>query len=530
MKLSFLGADREVTGSCHGLEANGLRVLVDCGMIQGKGGDRNQAFAFEPEQINAVVLTHAHIDHSGRLPLLTKRGFHGKIHATRATCDLLGAMLLDSAHIQESDAKWASKKNRRAGKAVAEPLYTIKDAEACLKQLVAHEYGERVQLGDGLSFTFVDAGHLMGSAYALVDAEENGIKKRIAFSGDIGNVNQPIIRDPSYLHQADYAIMESTYGDRVHGAPDDVTVELAKIIDKTLARGGNVIVPAFAVGRAQELLYYIRDMKQRKLVPSQPNFQVYLDSPLAAETTEIFDRNLRECADDQTEAVVASGADPIKFHGLHIIESQDQSMALNDDPDPKVIIASSGMCEAGRIQHHLKHNLWRTECSVAIVGFQAEGTVGRKLVDGEDSVRLLGEQIKVCAEVHNFRGMSGHADRDGLMKWIQAFDVKPARVFVVHGEAATCDVFAGALKDAGFSPYVPKFEGAYDLLADRELAAGADIGQPAEEAHEPTGALARLTAAGQRLMSLIKGSKAAGQGEMDKLAREINELCRKWEP
>ncbi len=523
MKLSFFGADREVTGSCHCLDVNGTRVLIDCGMIQGKGEDRNEALPFEPERIDAVILTHAHIDHSGRLPLLTKRGYRGKIHATRATCDLLSAMLLDSAHIQESDAKWASKKNRRAGKKALDPLYTIQDAEACLKQLEAHEYGETVQLSEGLSFSFIDAGHLMGSAYALVDAEENGIHKRIAFSGDIGNTNQPIIRDPSYLHQADYAIMESTYGDRLHGAPDDVTVELAKIIDRTLKRGGNVIVPAFAVGRAQELLYYIRDMKHRKLVPSQPNFQVYLDSPLAAETTEVFDKNLRECGDDQTKAVMATGADPIRFRGLHIIESQQESMALNDDDTPKVIIASSGMCEAGRIQHHLKHNLWRKECSVAIVGFQAEGTVGRKLVDGEGSVRLLGEVIKVEAEVHNFRGMSGHADRDGLLKWICAFEEKPKRVFIVHGESATCDVFASALKEKGFDTYVPGFEAEYDLLADRELAAGA----AAEEKPAPKaeGALSRLQAAAARIAALVKGF---GDGEADQLAREINELCRKW--
>lgn len=531
MQIVFYGADKEVTGSCHCLEACGKKILIDCGLYQGESEAENRNFPFYPSQIDAVVVTHAHIDHSGRLPLLVKEGFQGKIYATGATCDLLSIMLRDSAHIQTVDAMNSNRKNRRAGEQLKEPLYTVEDAEETLKQLSSCIYGETVELFDGIRLRMTDAGHLLGSASVEIWVEENGETKKIVFSGDIGNVNQPIIRDPQYLTEADYVVMESTYGNRDHEPAANYIPQLAEVFDKTFAAGGNVVIPSFAVGRTQELLYYIREMKEQHLVKSLPDFPVYVDSPLAAEATKIYSGDLTGYADDATVEVIRRGFRPLEFSNLHTCASTQESQALNEDPDPKVIISSSGMCEAGRIRHHLKHNLWRPECSIVFVGFQAEGTLGRMLIDGVRQVKLFGEQVAVQAQIHNFKALSGHADRTGLLKWIDSFEQKPKRVFIVHGEQFTAEDFAEELKRRGFDPYVPNFKAAVDLTADRIVSEGVapEARRPMRGAGKTSSAFSRLIAAGQRLLRVIQHNEGGANKDLARFADQIISLCDKWD-
>ena len=378
MKLTFFGAARAVTGSCHCVECGGKKILVDCGLQQGRDERDNQELDFAAGYIDAVVVTHAHIDHSGRIPLLVKQGFTGNIYCTRLTGQLLSIMLRDSAHIQESDAQWQNQKGKRAGEEPVEPLYTVHDAEEAVKRIVTCEYGTTLQIADGVKVRFVDAGHLLGSASVEMWLTEGDDTRKVVFSGDIGNRDQPIIRDPQYIRDADYVLTESTYGDRLHDMDKDpdYTADLAAIIDETLGNGGNVIIPSFAVGRTQELLYFIREMKEQGLVKSVPGFSVVVDSPLAGEATRIFSGDLHGYLDEEAIAALKGGA-LFQFPGLTITESSDESRALNLDPTPKVIISASGMCDAGRIRHHLKHNLWRPECAVVFVGYQAEGSLGR---------------------------------------------------------------------------------------------------------------------------------------------------------
>lgn len=380
MKLTFFGAARAVTGSCHCVECGGKKILIDCGLQQGRDERNNQELDFNPGYIDAVIVTHAHIDHSGRIPLLVKQGFQGNIYCTRLTGQLLSIMLRDSAHIQESDAQWMNQKGRRAGEEPVEPLYTVADAEEAIKHIVTCEYGTRLQIEDGVKARFMDAGHLLGSSCVELWLTEGRETRKIVFSGDIGNPLQPIIREPDVITQADYVVTESTYGDRLHDISQkpDYTYELALIIDEVLARGGNVVIPSFAVGRTQELLYFIREMKEQRLVGSVPNFQVYVDSPLAGEATRIFSGDLRGYLDDAAIEALKEGA-LFQFPGLNVVESSEESKALNEDPTPKVIISASGMCDAGRVRHHLKHNLWRKESAIVFVGYQAEGSLGRRL-------------------------------------------------------------------------------------------------------------------------------------------------------
>ena len=376
MKLSFYGAAREVTGSCHGVEVGGKKLLVDCGLYQGSENNYGQEFPFDPQSVDYVVMTHAHIDHSGRLPLLVKKGFNGKIYATGATIKLLDIMLRDSAHIQEMEAEWKSRKRKRSGGKEVEPLYTVKDAEEVFKHFVPCTYGTEIKVDEGVKIRFADAGHLLGSAFVEMWLTEGDTTKKVVFSGDIGNVGQPIIRDPQYVKEADFALMEATYGDRNHEVPPDYTEDLAKVFDKTLGEGGNVVIPSFAIGRTQELLYFIREMKERGLVQSAPDFPVYVDSPLANAATRIYEGDLEGYLDSETLEVIKAGRKYISFKNLNISETVEDSKAINFDKTPKVIISSSGMCEAGRIRHHLKHNLWCPNCAIVFVGFQAKGTLG----------------------------------------------------------------------------------------------------------------------------------------------------------
>ena len=415
MKLYFIGADHEVTGSCHYVEACGKRFLVDCGMEQGKDVFENVEIPVPASQIDYVLLTHAHIDHSGLLPLLFKNGFRGEIISTFATSDLCSIMLRDSAHIQEFEAEWRNRKGRRAGKEEFVPLYTMDDALGAVELFHPCDYNQKIELTEGISIRFTDVGHLLGSASIEIWITEDGVSKKIVFSGDIGNTNQPLIKDPEYLSEADYVVMESTYGDRTHGERPDYVTELANIIQETFDRGGNVVIPAFAVGRTQEMLYFIREIKEKGLVTGHGCFKVFVDSPLAIEATNVFNKNFRACFDEDAMKLINAGINPIKFDGLNLAVSSDESRAINFDMEPKVIISASGMCDAGRIKHHLKHNLWRKECTVLFVGYQGAGTLGRALTEGANYVKLFGETIEVQAEIRKLSGISGHADKNGLL-------------------------------------------------------------------------------------------------------------------
>ena len=533
MKLAFYGADQCVTGSCHCLEANGKRILIDCGLQQGRDEVDNRSLPFHPGSIDCVLITHAHIDHSGRVPLLLKEGFAGRIVTTRVTAELLDIMLQDSAHIQESDAAYKNRKNERAGRELEEPLYTVADAQRVREFLQTCEYGERVEICPGVTAEFIDAGHLLGSASIKLTVTENGETRTIVFSGDIGNVEQPIIRDPQHFTGADFVVMESTYGDRNHTEVWSYTDQLAQIIDETLGKGGNVVIPSFAVGRTQELLYFIREIKDKGLVTSVKDFPVYVDSPLAKAATSIFCSDLRGYLDEDAAELVRDGTAMFQFPGLRLTETTDESKLLNTDTTPKVIISASGMCDAGRIRHHLKYNLWRPESAVVFVGFQAQGTLGRYLLDGAASVRLFGEEVAVRAKVVNFPGLSSHADRDHLLDWISRFNApKPRHVFVVHGDRDVAPVFARSVESMGFEAHAPQYTEEYDLLAQRVTAVGYLPERKVkafEGAPKLSAAYERLVQVGESLAALIRRSKGRDNKTLAAFAESIRKLIERFE-
>ena len=532
MKLSFFGADQCVTGSCHCLEVNGKKILIDCGLQQGRDEVDNSSLPFHAGEIDFVLVTHAHIDHSGRIPMLLKQGFQGRIFATRLTAQLLDIMLQDSAHIQESDAEYQNRKNLRAGRPTVEPLYTVEDALRVKEFLTTCEYGEKVDLCEGVSMECIDAGHLLGSASMKLTLTENGETRTIVFSGDIGNVDQPIIRDPQFFHEADFVVMESTYGNRNHTEVWSYTDELAQIIDETLGKGGNVVIPSFAVGRTQELLYFIRQIKDENLVKSVPNFDVYVDSPLSKAATTIFCGDLRGYLDEEAVALVKDGTHMFNFPGLHLTETVDESKNLNLDPSPKVIISASGMCDAGRIRHHLKHNLWRPESAVVFVGFQSPGTLGRHLLDGAESVKMFGEEIAVRAKIVNFQGLSSHADRDHLLNWIDQFaSAKPTHVFVVHGDREVAPAFAADLAERGFAAHAPRYTEVYDLLTDRIVEQGY-LPEPKKKSFEGaprvSSAYRRLVELGDALAALIRRSQGRDNKTLADFAESLRKILEKF--
>ena len=538
MKLMFLGADHEVTGSCHYIEACGKSILLDCGMEQGRDTYENQEIPVAAGRIDYVFLSHAHIDHSGLLPLLHKNGFQGQIYATEATTDLCRIMLLDSAHIQEFEAQWRNRKNKRAGKAPFEPLYTTEDAMAVMEHFVPCDYMKEIEVCEGVKIRFTDVGHLLGSSSIEIWLTENGVSKKIVFSGDIGNINQPIIHDPRYTTEADFVIMESTYGDRYHTAPPDYVAELAGQIQQTFDRGGNLVIPSFAVGRTQEMLYFIREIKERRLVHGHDGFKVYVDSPLAIEATRVFAENYLDCYDTAAMALVQKGINPLTFQGLEVAVTPDDSMAINFDKSPKVIISASGMCEAGRIRHHLKHNLWRPECTILFVGYQAIGTLGRNIIEGEKEVRLFGETITVNAHIEELAGVSGHADKKGLLNWVNHFEKKPERVFVVHGEDLVCEDFTKCLKEEyGYNALAPYSGACFDLAANQMISEGVKIpvapkelprGHAASEGGKRAMYLAnQLDLANKRLQQIINLNKGGTNRDMEKLLKQINDHCDK---
>ena len=534
MKLEFLGAAHEVTGSCHYLEFADKHVLVDCGMEQGPDLYVNQEIPVNASTIDYVFVTHAHIDHSGLLPMLYNHGFRGQIFTTTATHQLCEIMLKDSAHIQKFEAEWKNRKAKRAGRPEVVPLYDMNDAVGVLGHFVSCDYHSVINVCEGLKVRFVDAGHLLGSSSIEMWISENtaeGVEERkIVFSGDIGPGNRPLIKDPEYLTSADYVVMESTYGDRTHETPPDYAVELARVIRDTFTRGGNLVIPAFSVGRTQEMLYFIRRIKMENLLPEFQNFEVYVDSPLAVEATTIFGKNVQDCFDDTALALVQQGINPIGFPGLRMAITSDESKMINFNDKPKVILSASGMCEAGRIRHHLKHNLWRKDSTILFVGYQVPGTLGNMLLNGAKEVKLFGETIEVQAKIENLPGISGHADVNQLTKWVSMFDPKPKRVFIVHGEDKVTEQFAAHIhEELGLEAYAPFSGDAFDLLTGACVAQGSREAVEKKSTRAVNNIFARLVAAGERLMTVIRKCEGMPNRELGKFADQINELCNKWE-
>ena len=533
MKIQFIGATHEVTGSCTLLEVGGRYYLVDCGMEQGVDVFQNIPLPVAANAIEAVFLTHAHIDHSGMLPKLYKDGFKGPIYATEATCDLCRIMLMDSAHIQESEAQWQTRKAERAGLPPVEPTYTVADAQGTLRLLRPCRYKEPIQVGEGVVLRLTDIGHLLGSAAVELWLREGEEVRKIVFSGDVGNTNQPLINDPQKVEEADYLVIESTYGNRLHEARRGDTVqEMADCIQRTFDRGGNVVIPSFAVGRTQEMLYAIREIKQRGLVKGHDGFPVYVDSPLAVEATGIFLQCDRSCFDPETLAVLEQGINPIWSDGVTLSVTADESKLINADRRPKVILSASGMCEAGRIRHHLKHNLWRSESTVLFVGYQAEGSLGRKLQNGANAVKLFGEEIAVNAEIATLHGTSGHADKEGLLNWLSGFRQKPKMVFVNHGDDDSVEAFRAELDSMGYDAKAPYSGTEYDLLTGKltaytegkkiDRAAAFKGGKRAKAVYD------ELVAAAEALLALVKLRRGCTNKDNAKLAGQIRSLIEKW--
>lgn len=532
MKLIFVGAAHEVTGSCHYLQVGDKHVLVDYGMEQGVNVFENVPLPVDETQIDYVLLTHAHIDHTGLLPLLYAKGFRGQVYATDATADLCSIMLRDCAHIQAMEAEWKNRKAKRSESlAMSEPLYTMEDAEGIIRRIVPCRYDREVKICDEITVRFTDIGHLLGSASIEVWLTENGDTKKLVFSGDIGNKNQPLLRSPSCTKEADYVVMESTYGDRLHSEDrPDYVKELASILKETFDRGGNVVIPSFAVGRTQELLFFLRKIKVGRMVKGHEDFPVYVDSPLAVEATGIFQDNRMECFAGEALDLVQAGINPISFAGLKLSITSEESKEINFDETPKVIISASGMCEAGRIRHHLKHNLWRPECTVLFVGYQAVGTLGRLIVEGLEEVKLFGESIQVRAQIRKLVGMSGHADKNGLIEWISGFEKKPEKVFIVHGEDSVCISFAECLRtEYGQKTYAPYSGTAFDLLSGQFITETEPVPVKKKARYVVTSVYSRLLAAAQRLLALVKKSEGMPNKDMHKFADQINSLCDKWQ-
>lgn len=471
MKIQFCGASTGVTGSCHLITTEKHKILLDCGQFQGgKAQDalNYEEFPFDPAEIDFVILSHAHIDHCGRIPLLVKRGFKGDIYCTDATADLLDVMLKDSGYIHEKEAEWKNRKNERAGRAMVEPLYTYNDAVDSLKFVKPVLYDQLVELNEQMKMVFNDAGHILGSAITELWITEDDNVSKLVFSGDLGVMDRPILRNPTIIKKADYVIMETTYGNRLHPKNSMDVKKLMDIIRKTAKRGGTTVIPSFAVGRTQELIYelnrvYDSDSEYHK---DFENIMVYVDSPMATTATEVFKKNA-QVFDDETKEYIMKGDNPLDFKNLKFTRTSEESMWLNTDNEPKVIISASGMCEAGRIRHHLKHNLWNSKSSIIFVGYQAEGTLGKLLVGGAKEVTLFGEKIQVNAEIYNLEGFSGHADRDGLQAWLKGFQKEPKHIFLVHGEQQAKEDFAETVrKELGYDPVVIKGNSEFVLEKD----------------------------------------------------------------
>ncbi|MFH1717652.1 MAG: MBL fold metallo-hydrolase [Planctomycetota bacterium] len=460
IKLQFLGAAQNVTGSRHLLEVNGTRILVDCGLYQERHfRDRNwEPFTIPPESIDAVLLTHAHLDHCGLLPKLVRDGFKGRIYCTSATAEIAQIILLDSAKLQEEDAEFKRKRHEQEGRKGTHPevpLYTIADAEACFPHFSGVRYKQPVEIGAGIEATFCDAGHVLGSSIIKVKVSQNGQERSILFSGDIGRPGRPIVRDASLVEEADYILVESTYGDRVHQGPEDTKKAIADVINSTRQAGGNIIVPSFALERSQELLYFINELLIDDAIP---HLMVFLDSPMASKITEVFKRH-RELYDEEMTEFVRNNESPFDFPGLKMVGNSDESKAINHIRGTVMVIAGSGMCTGGRIKHHLVNNISRPENTIMFVGYQAVGTLGRRIVDGEKEVRILGQEHPVKARVVRVNGFSAHADKEELLEWLGALKKPPRKLFVVHGESESALSFGDYVREkTGWQVAVPEYQ------------------------------------------------------------------------
>ena len=473
MKITFLGATKTVTGSNYLVEAAGKKFLVDCGMWQGKAEleeENFENFEFNPQEIDFMILTHAHIDHSGRIPKLYNEGFKNKIYAHKATCDLCALMLPDSGHIQEMESEWKNRKRMRKGEEPRDPLYTAEDAAKCLQIFEPVQYDEIIDITENIKIRFNDAGHMLGSSIIELWAEEDGKTTKVVFTGDLGNNDIPLLNSPTMIEDTDYLIMESTYGSRLHMRNDDKAEMFLNIVAETLDKQGTVVIPSFAVGRTQEILYEINKLKDikkddefKRKYKKLMEAPVYVDSPLAISATEVFKENM-DLFDEETQAEISKGDNPLEFPGLKFTMSTEESKALNEDTTPSIIISASGMCDVGRIKHHLKHNLWNPNSTILFVGYQAPGTLGYNIVNGAKNVKIFGEEIAVNARVEYIEGYSGHADQEGLMNFIYSFIKKPKHIFLTHGEEESQDVLEKKIIDEANIPVtIPSFGETYDL-------------------------------------------------------------------
>lgn len=530
MKVTFLGGVRTVTGSATLFEKDTLKWLVDCGMFQGgkEIEKKNEDIRlYQPRDLSFVLLTHAHIDHSGLIPKLVKEGFRGKIVCTQATLDLCEVMLRDSGHIQEMEAEWQNRKNRRSGGKGTVPLYTIEDAEKSLRFFSPVHFNEIVVLTDGLKVRFQNGGHILGAAIIELWVQEGGTEKKLVFSGDLGNSGQPIVKDPSIIQEADLLWLESTYGNRLHKSKEETEQEFLKIIQDAIAHQAKVIIPAFAVERTQDVVFTIGQFMRAGLLPSLP---VYIDSPLAISATEIFKKN-SDCFDEETKAILLRGENPLEFPEIIYTRTTEESKAINEDERPGIIISASGMCDSGRIKHHLKHHLWRDTSHIVFIGYQGEGTIGRRIVDGAESVRLFGESIAVRAHIHTLGGFSAHADQRGLLGWLSNFKNPKLEIFINHGEEKVSLELARQIQERFYlKTIVPRWRERRILFAPEEKFEE-EIPEEAVEVQESFHLLLRhLDRSYKRLRRRLKKWRAKGGEDQDPhRLRRLEELNRKIE-
>jgi metallo-beta-lactamase family protein len=464
IRLTFMGAARGVTGSRYLLEVNDTKLLVDCGLFQEREfQDRNwERFRCNPNKLDCVLLTHAHLDHCGLLPKLAREGFRGRVYCTPATADLTKIMLVDAGHIQEEDAAYKKRRHQREGRKgpyPEVPLYTVADAQKTFALFSPVDYNQTIEIGQGIKATFFDAGHVLGSAMIKLRISQNGESRTIVFSGDIGRKNRPILKDPSVFQKPDYLVMESTYGDRLHQGAKDISNEITEIVKHAFADGGNIVVPSFALQRAQEILYYLDLLVTHKRIPP---LNVYLDSPMAIKITEVYKRHA-ELYDQDMDELMRIDPSPFHFPGLKMVQSVNESKALNNIKGTIMIIAGSGMCTGGRVKHHLVSNISRPECTVMFVGYQAVGTLGRLIIDGAETVRIHGKQYPVRARITQIQGFSAHADRDELLNWLSSLSVNPRRIFITHGEIESAEAFSKILRSKKYDTMVPEYGAAVNL-------------------------------------------------------------------
>ena len=541
MKITFLGATKTVTGSNFLVEGAGKKFLVDCGLFQGKATEElenQEPFEYDINSIDFMLLTHAHIDHSGRIPKLYKEGFRKNIIATKATCDLCSIMLPDSGHIQEMEIEWTNKKRKRKGEEPLEPLYTAEEAARSLELFRAVKYDEVIEIDENIHVRFNDAGHMLGSASIEVWINENGKEEKIVFSGDLGNNDIPLLSEPTMIEDTDYLIMESTYGSRLHMRNDDKAEMFLDIVSETLERGGTVVIPSFAVGRTQEILFEINKLKDkrddedfRKKYEELMKVPVYVDSPLAISATEVFEDNM-DLFDEETQKYISEGNNPLEFPGLKFTRTVEESKALNESDESCIIISASGMCDVGRIKHHLKHNIWNPLNTILFVGYQAPGTLGYSIVNGAKKVKIFGEEMAVNAQIEYIEGYSGHADQEGLLNFIYSFIKKPKHIFLIHGEPESQDVLKNKIIETTNLPVtIPSFGETYEITDERVSLVGKYI-RDTKESNKFTrvAIIDRLNGLKEKIdnmQDLIKDESTENtiqNSELDSLAAKIRDL------